>query len=178
MKETKVVHWTVQWYLHFHCTVYTAGFRDPAEQAGKPVVLHHLWPALPLLRRSYQGTILLLSFTIMAPFVWVFIKNICLGFLTLVLSIFELKLNCISKITERIRGGWQCQKCKTCQNCRLSGKKVLLCFYGHLLTLKKGQNFLRWFGYDFMFWLACSFNLTPFSSPYNILCLCCLFPSI
>ena len=25
------------------------------------------------------------------------------------------------KITERIRGGWQCQKCKTCQNCRQSG---------------------------------------------------------
>ena len=33
------------------------------------------------------------------------------------------------KITERIRGGWQCQKCKTCQNCRLSGHedRYLLC---------------------------------------------------
>ena len=27
------------------------------------------------------------------------------------------------KITERIRGGWQCQKCKTCQNCRQSGNE-------------------------------------------------------
>ena len=33
------------------------------------------------------------------------------------------------KITERIRGGWQCQKCKTCQNCRQSGHedRYLLC---------------------------------------------------
>ena len=33
------------------------------------------------------------------------------------------------KITERIRGGWQCQKCKTCQNCRQAGNedRYLLC---------------------------------------------------